>query len=250
VNTELLEPPGSFVEKDSVKYRKGRLLAVVAFAVAMAWVESATVAYLRTLLNRVEPYQERPLPIVSLFGGTELAREAATVVMLLSVAWLAGKTWKGRCGYFMVAFGVWDIFYYVFLKIIVGWPHSLFDWDVLFLIPLPWWGPVLSPVLISIILIIGGILMSHLDGIASLFTPSRASWVISAAGLITALYVFMATAIQGLLGDSHGIHNILPTQFNWLVFDAALLMLSAPIIEIAILFLKGGRNAFPPSVGE
>lgn len=250
MNTELLKPPGSFVGKDFVNYRRVRLLTVVVFAGAMAWVESATVAYLRTLLNRVEPYQQRPLPIVSLFVGTELAREAATVVMLLSVALLAGKTWRGRCGYFMVAFGVWDIFYYVFLKVIVGWPHSLFDWDVLFLIPLPWWGPVLSPVLISIILIIGGILMTNLDGTASLFTPSRVSWVLCAAGLITALYVFMATAIHDLLGDSRGIHNILPTQFNWPVFGVALLMLSAPIIEIAFLFLKRRGNAFPPSVGE
>lgn len=249
MSTELLKTPGSFVEKDLVKYRKGRLLTVVVFAGAMAWVESATVAYLRTLLNRVEPYQQRPLPIVSLFVGTELAREAATVVMLLSLALLAGKTWRERCGYFMVAFGVWDIFYYVFLKIIVGWPHSLFDWDVLFLIPLPWWGPVLSPVLMSIILIIGGILMTDLDGTASLFTPSRVSWVFCAAGLITALYVFMATAIHDLLGDSRGIHNILPTQFNWLVFDVALLMLSTPIIDTALRFRKHRGKTAHPSVG-
>ncbi len=233
-----------------MKYRKGRLLTVVVFAGAMAWVESATVAYLRTLLNRVEPYQQRPLPIVSLFVGAELAREAATVVMLLSVALLAGKTWRGRCGYFMVAFGVWDIFYYVFLKVIVGWPHTLFDWDVLFLIPLPWWGPVLSPVLISIILIIGGILMTDLDGTASLFAPSRVSWVICAAGLITALYVFMATAIYGLLAGSHGIHNILPTQFNWPLFDVALLMLSAPIIEMAFRFRKDRVGTAHPSAGR
>src|SRR5450759_226863 len=247
MNTELLEPPGSF--KDFVKFRKSRLLIVVVFAGAMAWVESATVAYLRTLLNRVEPYQQRPLPIFSLFVRTELAREAATVVMLLSVALRAGKTLRGRCGYFMVAFGVWDIFYYVFLKVIVGWPHSLFDWDVLFLIPLPWWGPVLSSVLVSIILIIGGILMIDLDGITSLFTPSRVSWVICTAGSLTALYVFMATAIHDLLGDSRGIHNILPAQFNWPVFDVALLMLSAPIIDTALRFRKDRGKTAHPSVG-
>lgn len=232
-----------------MKYRKGRLLTVVTFAGAMAWVESATVAYLRTLLNRVEPYQQRPLPIGSLFGETELAREAATLVMLLSVALLAGKRWRERCGYFMVAFGVWDIFYYVFLKVIVGWPHSLFDWDVLFLIPLPWWGPVLSPVLVSIILIIGGILMTELEGTASLFMPSRASWLICAAGLITALYVFMATAIDDLLEDSRGINDILPTQFNWPVFGVALLMLSAPIIDTAIRFWKDRGKTAHPLVG-
>lgn len=233
-----------------MKYQRGRLFAVVVFACAMAWVESATVAYLRTLLNRVEPYQQRPLPIAPLFVGTELAREAATVVMLLSVALLAGKKRRERFGYFMVAFGVWDIFYYVFLKVIVGWPHSFFDWDVLFLIPLPWWGPVLSPILISIILIIGGILMIDLDGVAIRFTPSRISWVICAAGMITALYVFMATPINDLLGDSRGIHNILPTQFNWPVFDLALMMLSAPIIDTAIRFWKDEERRLIPWLAD
>lgn len=206
----------------------------------MAWIESATVVYLRTLLDRVEPYQQRPLPIFPLFVGTELAREAATVVMLLSVAMLAGKKWKSRWGYFMVAFGVWDIFYYVFLKVIVGWPHSLFDWDVLFLIPLPWWGPVLSPILISIILIIGGILVINLDGKSSLFTPTRISWLICGVGLITALYVFMAPAIYDLLGSSRGVNNILPTYFNWPLFATALLLMCAPIIEILVYRLKPG----------
>ena len=229
-------------EKYPVKNQKVRLLIVAVFAAAMALVESATVAYLRTLLNRVEPYQHRPLPIVPIFVGTELTREAATVIMLLSVAWLAGKTWKGMCGYFMVAFGVWDIFYYVFLKIIVGWPHSIYDWDVLFLIPLPWWGPVLSPILISVILIIGGALMTDSDENAPLFVPSKMSWIICFGGLLLSLYVFMATAIHSLVEGSGAIHNILPTQFNWALFDAALLMISAPIIEIAILFLKRNKN--------
>ena len=231
-----------------MEQQKSRLLAVIMFASAMAWVESATVAYLRTLLNRVEPYQQSPLPITPLFAGTELVREAATVVMLLSVALLAGKKRRERFGYFMVAFGVWDIFYYVFLKVIVEWPHSLFDWDVLFLIPLPWWGPVLSPILISIILIIGGILMIDLDRIAPLFTPSRISWIICAAGMMAALYVFMATPINDLLGDSRGIHNILPTQFNWPVFDLALMMLSAPIIDTALRFRKDRGKTAHPSV--
>lgn len=236
--------------RDSMKDRKGLLLIVIVFGVAMAWVESATVAYLRTLLDRVEPYQPKPLPFVSLFVGTELVREAATIVMLLAVAVLAGKTWRERCGYFMVAFGVWDIFYYVFLKVIVGWPHSLFDWDVLFLIPLPWWGPVLSPVLISTILIVGGVLITELNGTASFIAPSRVSWIICVAGIITSLYVFMATAIHGLLSDSRGVHEILPTQFNWHVFGVALLMLSAPIIEIATRFFKGGGKAVSRTIGK
>jgi hypothetical protein len=118
----------------------GRWFVVTLFAIAMAWVESAVVFYLRTMIDRIEPYQPNPLPE---FGGlekAELTRELATLVMLAAVGWLAGRNWRSRMGYFLVAFGVWDIFYYVFLKVLTGWPRSLLDWDILFLIPLPWWG--------------------------------------------------------------------------------------------------------------
>ena len=119
-----------------------RLLVVAVFAVAMAWVEAAVVFYLRRLVDRIEPYQPNPLPIAGDLGGAELVREAATLVMLLAVGWLAGRAWRTRLGFFLAAFGVWDIFYYVFLRAMTGWPHSLFDWDVLFLIPLPWWEQI------------------------------------------------------------------------------------------------------------
>ena len=85
----------------------------------------------------------------------ELTREFATMIMLFAVGFLAGRTWRTRIGYAAIAFGVWDIFYYVFLKIMCGWPHSVLDWDVLFLLPMPWWGPVLAPVLISLLIFSG-----------------------------------------------------------------------------------------------
>lgn len=100
---------------------------VVVFAAAMAWVESAVVFYLRTHIDRIEPYQTNPLPIVGGFGFAELMREFATLVMLFTVGWLAGNTWRSRAGYMLIAFGAWDIFYYVFLKVMCDWPKSLFD---------------------------------------------------------------------------------------------------------------------------
>ena len=45
--------------------------------------------------------------------------------MLATLGMLAGRTWRRRAGYAALAFGVWDIFYYVFLRIISGWPKSL-----------------------------------------------------------------------------------------------------------------------------
>ena len=80
------------------------------------------------------------------------------MIMLLDGWNLGGPHWRSRLGYAAIAFGVWDIFYYVFLKMMCGWPHSLVDWDILFLIPLPWWGPVLAPVLIASLMIAWGTL--------------------------------------------------------------------------------------------
>ena len=61
--------------------------------------------------------------------------------MLLAVAYIAGGNGPQRFGYFLLSFGIWDVFYYVFLKVLIGWPESLLTWDVLFLIPLTWVGP-------------------------------------------------------------------------------------------------------------
>ena len=74
----------------------------------------------------------------------EIAREAATIVMLLCVAFIAEKTRRGRFACFMLVFGVWDIAYYLWLWATLSWPPSLFTWDILFLIPLIWTGPVIA----------------------------------------------------------------------------------------------------------
>ena len=80
---------------------------VAIYAVAMAWVEAACVYYLRVLVNRVEPYQPNPLPMDSVLGSIEIAREASTLVMLLTIGVLAGRTWRTRLGYAAIAFGIW-----------------------------------------------------------------------------------------------------------------------------------------------
>jgi len=71
------------------------------------------------------------------------------------------KTHTGRIFLFLYGFGVWDIFYYVWLKVLVNWPATLLDWDVLFLIPLPWVAPVLSPVLIALLFVAVAVSANH-----------------------------------------------------------------------------------------
>jgi len=212
---------------------KKRWIVIVIFAMAMAWVESAVVLYLRTMINRLVPYQPDPLPMMTGLGEAEIVREAATLVMLLTVGWLAGRTWRSRWAYSLLAFGVWDIFYYIFLLPLTHWPSSLLDWDVLFLIPLPWWGPVITPVAISLVLIIFGTLVSQFD------QPDRPVWPGYLAlgfffgGAALALYTFMADALRVAPGGVEAIRDVLPIWFNWPLFGVALALMVAPVFDVS-----------------
>ena len=221
---------------------KKRWVLVSLFGMAMAWLESATVAYLRTFVDRIEPYQPNPLPMTPGLGEAELVREAATLLMLFTVGWLAGKTWRARVGYFLIAFGVWDIFYYVFLKIITGWPHSMWDWDILFLIPLPWWGPVIAPVIIAALMIFCGTLVTQFDYSAQTIWPQRWTWALNLSGVALALFVFMVEAIRALPDGTEAIRNTLPHRFNWLLFLLAVTLIAAPIGDAIIQIWRKRRQ--------
>lgn len=214
---------------------KKRWLVLVLYAVAMAWVESAAVLYLRIINGKIQPYQAAPLQgLTSPFalGPTEMIREAATLVMLVTVGWLAGRNSRARFGYFMIAFGIWDIFYYVFLRVMAGWPATLVDWDVLFLLPLPWWGPVLAPMLISLLLVTGGTLLVFLNRDRYARMPTPAAGLVCVGGVFLSLYVFMQDALQNLSGGREAVANTLPSYFNWPLFCLALLLLAAPIFDL------------------
>src|SRR5215510_5567969 len=192
-----------------------RWAIVMAFAMAMAWVEAASVFYIRALVDRIEPYQANPLPMHGALGNVELWREAATLVMIGAVGVIAGRTWRRRAGYAAIAFGAWDIFYYVFLRLISGWPRTLLDWDILFLLPLPWWGPVLAPVSIALVMIVWGTLATQSRAAA---TGARWPWALGAFGIALALAVFMVDAWRALPGGHDAVLRMLPTTFNWPLF--------------------------------
>ena len=159
-----------------------RLTVVAVFAVAMAFLEAAVVVYLRAVFHITGelvasapgpkdiwfsvPYFTllKPAALVSVLPQSqiaylEVARETATIVVLLCVGWLAGRDSKSRAAFFLYAFGVWDIGYYAFLRAVIGWPGSLKTLDVLFLIPGPWVAPVFVPVAISAVMIAGALLL-------------------------------------------------------------------------------------------
>lgn len=218
---------------------RARWFTVMAFAIAMAWVEAASVFYIRALVGRIEPYQPNPLPLNPALGSVELWREGATLVMLATLGLLAGRTWLRRAGYAAMAFGAWDIFYYVFLRLISGWPKSLLDWDILFLLPLPWWGPVLAPVSIATVMIVWGTIVTQSHETAA---GSRRAWALGWTGIALALAVFMADAWRALPNGRQAVMDVLPTEFNWPLFWVALLLMASPALHH--LAFRGSRQEF------
>lgn len=126
----------------------GQLAWLAVWGIMFGFMEAAVVVYLRAIY-----YPEGftfPLTVVTSYVMvTEVVREAATLVIMWATVSLAYERLQSRFAAFMVLFGVWDIFYYVFLKLILDWPEALTTWDILFLIPVPWVGPVWAPVLVS-----------------------------------------------------------------------------------------------------
>ena len=130
---------------------RARYLWLLLLGLAVGWFEASVVVYLRALYY---PDGFRfPVRIVwDAVVRIEIVREAASLLLLAAASRLSGRHFLERFAAFMVLFGVWDLLYYAFLKLLLGWPASLADWDVLFLIPLPWLGPVWAPCLVAVTL--------------------------------------------------------------------------------------------------
>jgi hypothetical protein len=201
-----------------------RWIGVAVFAIAFAWVEGAIVVYLREIyfggsfsFPVVMQWQEGKL-VVDRLMRIEFVREIATIVMLVAVGWAAGKTpWQRFC-LFMIAFGVWDIFFYIWLKVMIGWPESLMTWDLLFFVPLPWVGPVISPVLIALAMIAAGSLIIYFEE-----KGHSISWrwfdfvIISVCGLLLIVaFCWDWKNIMRLPGDE--LRTGIPNPFAWWLY--------------------------------
>jgi hypothetical protein len=180
------------------------------FGVGFAMVEAAVVIYLRQLLH-VEGSNITLSGIPRGIFTVEIVREFTTLVMLISVGVLAGSRPMGRFGSFIIAFGVWDIFYYVFLSIFHGWPRSFLDWDLLFLIPVPWMAPVLAPVLVSCGLIFSGYWLLIREQQKKRIVVSLSDWIIEAVATVLILYSFT---------NNNSVST--PEVFSWIIFLAGL----------------------------
>lgn len=202
-----------------------RLSAVAVYALAMAYVEAAVVAYLREIYDIKDIVRDAPAT-PDRFTAIETGREAATLVMLLAVGWIAGSRLQDRLGYFVVAFGLWDIAYYAWLSLLVGWPDSLLDWDVLFLIPVPWWSPVLAPTLIAALMCVGGVavIIQARRGVPWRQSPLNVGT--AAAGLVIVLYTFTADSLGALSDGLDAVANARPSDFPWPLFLLGFILMS------------------------
>jgi hypothetical protein len=185
----------------------------------MAYLESAVVVYLRGMYGIKDLLRDINLQ-VDAYTFIEIGREAATIVMLGIVSSLAGSSWLKKVGFFFLSFGIWDIFYYIWLYVFIQWPKSLLEWDILFLIPLPWWGPVITPILISILLIVIGYLLI----VDTKFKIKRFDWFILSLSVIVILYTFMEDSINIILTGKGNLAEVRPTKFDWVLYLIFLLV--------------------------
>jgi len=204
---------------------------VVAYAVAMAFVESAVVLYLGLALGSHvgEIFPLRPAVAVGNLAWVEAGREAATLVMIATVGTLAGGSKLERLAWGAVIFGTWDVAYYGWLWVFAGWPPSLFATDLLFLIPVPWVGPVWSPMAVSLALVGVGLAAARVcRGGGRLHVRGR-HWVAGLAGGTLVVLSWTLDAPNVLAGG-------FPGTYTWPVFAAGMglaLIAAADVLRAA-----------------
>jgi hypothetical protein len=198
---------------------KRSILSLILFGIAFGYLEAAVVVYLRELSAPIRaqaglgPNDLFPLVKAGQLGPhlrlvqIEVGREAATIIMLAAAALAAAGTPRKWLAAFAVAFGVWDLTFYAALKLLIGWPESLFTWDLLFLVPVPWIGPVISPVIVAASLTAGGILVLIRREAREGWLP----WALVITGGMIILVAFM-------WDWRHIAHGGMPREFPWGVF--------------------------------
>ncbi len=155
--------------------------------------------------------------------------------MLGAAGALAGRNRWQKFAFFMWAFGVWDIFYYLWLNLFIGWPASLFDPDILFLIPVTWWGPVLSPCIVAISMCAAALMIVRRDEAGNAPNPKPLEIFCVSAGALIILYTYMADAAVITAGQ-------MPPPYRWGVFWTGEILGIAAFITM-LLRKPDGRSA-------
>ncbi len=230
------------------------LIWITLFSISMAFLESSVVVYLRELM-----YPEGfSFPLATIEGHlavTEILREVSTLLMLVSIAFIAGKTFSRTLAWFVYSFAIWDIFYYVFLKLLIDWPSSLLEWDILFLLPVTWTGPVISPLILCIMMIsLAAVILYHsYMGINTRLVAGE--WIILIAGAVLVIvsftwdysaYILEGYSLSDIWNYPHDssildyASGYVPRRFNWWLFATGNLVIASAIILIYRRFKIAG----------
>lgn len=232
---------------DTLTPAKSKFLIIGIFAIAMGFLEAIVVVYLRLQFYPEGfdfPFKMLPPDLILI----EWVREIATIVMLVTVGMLAGKDSLQKFFYFLYTFAIWDIVYYIGLKLFLNWPESLLTWDILFLIPIPWIGPVLAPVICSLTMILFSVSVIKKQEKGFILEMKWLDWLLIFSGVFLILYSFTEDFISLIYQNNlisefwtlstnedfwKIISEFIPATYNWIAFIAGeLLILFANILVI------------------
>ena len=202
---------------ETLKTEFKRFTIVVIFSIAFAYIEAAVVVYLRTIFypdGFTFPLVEFGIgPLWNQLLLTEIGREVSTLVLIFTSVWLSTRNLRQRFAYFLTIFAIWDIFYYIWLKVLISWPASIMDWDILFLIPMLWASPVLAPVLVSITLLVFAVIILYHNCFGRAIKTTRTDWF---GFIIAGIIVVGVFCIAG----AHATKPDFQSHFYWLLFAA------------------------------
>lgn len=211
---------------------KTRLLSVILFAMAMGILEAIVIVYIRQIIFPPDGNIANT-PIPNFNFTLEAIRESMTIIMITTLSILAAFNWRTRLAMFFLAFGIWDIFYYIGLKIFIDWPASIMDWDTLFLIPVAWYSPVLVPVIISAYFIFGSVFIVLHEGNGTKLRFSFTVVLLQFSAFVVWYYSFIRnSAMISEIGYANA-------EYSWALF---LLGLILGISSLTIAFLQGKKT--------
>lgn len=218
------------------------LLISTLFAISMGFFECAVVIYLRAIAYP----NGFTFPLQSFndtLALTEFIREIFSILMLLSVAFLISKKTMERFAWFIYNFAIWDLFYYLFLKLLLNWPESIFTFDILFLIPIIWVGPVIAPVLLSVFMIVLALIILHFRSQKKkvFFRPAEIGLLILGSLILILSFtldylLFFQTQNGGMIHllsiekQNISVANYIPYKFYWDIFMIGCLTILTGII--------------------
>jgi hypothetical protein len=216
-------------EEDGVDERSRKLVWLSVYAVALGFLEAAVVVYLRRIYYPENPLALFPLRVLAPADLlVEMGREAATILMILAAAALAERGAARVFAAFAYLFGVWDLAYYFWLKVVLHWPVEWLEWDILLLIPWAWLGPWPAPALVALVLAIWGwrVLREEQDCLFRL-----GSFLLFAGGALLVLITFLQPAYPLLSGGPEALGSFRPGEFWWPVYGLGLLTMAAGLFR-------------------